>query len=84
MAQKLTRLLKPEKPKIRGNRRLHGFHKKYTMVGTKQISLEQLREVLGLESVKDLSGLIKPRPLRRSLMAGDQTRRQALKGSSRQ
>jgi hypothetical protein len=54
------------------------------LVGTKQISLEQLRKVLGLESFKVLSRLIKPRPLRRSLMAGDQTRRQALKGSSRQ
>ena len=31
-----------------------------------------------------LSGLIKPRPLRRSLMARDQMRRQALKGSSQQ
>ena len=50
------------------------------LVGTKQISLEQLRKVLGLESVRDLSGLIKPRPLRRSLMAGDQTRRQAPQG----
>jgi hypothetical protein len=53
VAQKLTRLLKPEKPKIRGNRRLHGFHKKYAMVGTKQISVEQLRKVLGLESIRD-------------------------------
>jgi hypothetical protein len=31
------------------------------LVGTKQISLEQLRKVLGLELVRDLSGLITPR-----------------------
>jgi hypothetical protein len=31
------------------------------LVGTKQISLEQLRKVLGPESVRDLSGLITPR-----------------------
>jgi hypothetical protein len=32
--------------------------KKYVTVGTKRISLEQLRKVLGLESVKDATGKI--------------------------
>ena len=38
--------------------RLYGWAKKYVTVGTKRISLEQLRKVLGLESVKDADGKI--------------------------
>jgi hypothetical protein len=37
---------------------------KYVTVGTKRISLEQLRKVLGLESVKDAAGnIIQEAPL---------------------
>jgi hypothetical protein len=36
----------------------NGWAKKYVSVGTKRISLEQLRRVLGLESVKDAKGSI--------------------------
>ena len=36
--------------------RLYSWAKKYVSVGTKCISLEQLRKVLGLESVKDAEG----------------------------
>jgi len=38
--------------------RLYNWAKKYVAVGTKRISLEQLRKVLGLESVKDADGKI--------------------------
>ena len=38
--------------------RLYSWAKKYVTVGTKRISLEQLRKVLGLESVKDADGKI--------------------------
>jgi plasmid replication initiation protein len=44
--------------------RLYAWAKKYATVGTKGISLEQLRKVLGLESVKDEAGnIIKEAPL---------------------
>jgi hypothetical protein len=36
--------------------RLYGWAKKYVSVGKKRISLEQLRKVLGLESVQDAEG----------------------------
>jgi plasmid replication initiation protein len=36
--------------------RFYGWAKKYVSVGKKHISLEQLRKVLGLESVKDSEG----------------------------
>jgi hypothetical protein len=42
--------------------RLYGWAKKYVSVGTKSISLEQLRKVLGLESVKD-GNIIQEAPL---------------------
>ncbi len=38
--------------------RLYGWAKKYVTVETKRIPLEQLRKVLGLESVKDADGKI--------------------------
>jgi len=39
-------------------------YKKYVSIGTKRISLEQLRKVLGLESVKDAGGnIIQEAPL---------------------
>jgi plasmid replication initiation protein len=38
--------------------RLYSWAKKYVTDGTKRISLEQLRKVLGLESVKDADGNI--------------------------
>jgi plasmid replication initiation protein len=38
--------------------RLYGWAKKYVTVGTKRISMEQLRKVLGLESVRDADGKI--------------------------
>ena len=38
--------------------RLYSWGKKYVTAGTKRISLEQLRKVLGLESVKDAAGKI--------------------------
>src|ERR1700680_2734770 len=38
--------------------RLHMCEKKYVTDGTKRMSLEQLRKVLGLESVKDADGNI--------------------------
>ena len=44
--------------------RLYGWAKKYVSVGTKSISLEQLRKVLGLESIKDADGnIIEEAPL---------------------
>jgi plasmid replication initiation protein len=46
--------------------RLYSWAKKYVAVGTKRVplSLEQLRKVLGLESVKDAAGnIIKEPPL---------------------
>jgi plasmid replication initiation protein len=44
--------------------RLYTWAKKYVSVGTKRISLEQLRKVLGLESVKDTDGnIIQEAPL---------------------
>ena len=44
--------------------RLYDWAKKYVSVGTKRISLEQLRKVLGLESVKDGGGkIIREAPL---------------------
>jgi plasmid replication initiation protein len=44
--------------------RLYGFAKKHVASGTKRISLEQLRKVLGLESVKDPEGnVIQEAPL---------------------
>jgi plasmid replication initiation protein len=42
--------------------RLYGFAKKYASVGTKRISLEDLRKVLGLESVKDAEGSVIQEP----------------------
>jgi Initiator Replication protein len=36
--------------------RLHSWAKKHDTSGTKRISLEQLRKVLGLESVQDAEG----------------------------
>jgi hypothetical protein len=36
--------------------RMYGWAKKHVAVGTKRISLEQLRTVLGLDSVKDAEG----------------------------
>jgi plasmid replication initiation protein len=43
---------------------LYGWAKKYVTVGKKRISLEQLRRVLGLESVKDEAGnVIRESPL---------------------
>jgi plasmid replication initiation protein len=51
-----------EKPEIglRGQYalRLYSWAKMYAAVGTKRTSLEQLRKVLGLESVKDADGKI--------------------------
>jgi hypothetical protein len=38
--------------------RLYGWAKKYVTIGKKRISLEHLRKVLGLESVKDGAGNI--------------------------
>ena len=38
--------------------RLYSWAQKYVTVGTKRVSLEQLRKVLGLESVKDADGKI--------------------------
>jgi hypothetical protein len=38
--------------------RLYGWAKKYVSVGTKRISLEELRKVLGLESVRGTDGKI--------------------------
>jgi plasmid replication initiation protein len=38
--------------------RLYGWAKKYVSVGPKRVSVEQLRKVLGLESVKDVDGKI--------------------------
>jgi plasmid replication initiation protein len=35
---------------------MYGWAKKHVAVGTKRISLEQLRTVLGLDSVKDAEG----------------------------
>ena len=44
--------------------RLYGWAKKYATSGTKRISLEQLRKVLGLESVQDAEGnIIQEAPL---------------------
>jgi plasmid replication initiation protein len=44
--------------------RLYGWAKRYVSVGKKRISLEQLRKVLGLESVKDAEGnVIQEAPL---------------------
>ena len=44
--------------------RLYSWAKKYVSVGTKSISLEQLRKVLGQESVKDADGnIIQEAPL---------------------
>jgi plasmid replication initiation protein len=44
--------------------RLYGFAKKYASIGTKRISLEDLRKLLGLESVKDAEGnLLQEAPL---------------------
>jgi plasmid replication initiation protein len=44
--------------------RLYGWAKNYVSAGTKRISLEQLRKVLGLESVKDADGnIIRRAPL---------------------
>ena len=44
--------------------RLYSWAKKYVEVGTKSISLEELRKVLGLESVKDADGnVIQESPL---------------------
>ncbi len=44
--------------------RLYGWAKKHVSVETKRISLEQLRKVLGLESVKDAEGnVIQEAPL---------------------
>jgi len=44
--------------------RLYSWAKKYVTVRTKRISLEQLRKVLGLESVKDAAGnVIREAPL---------------------
>jgi plasmid replication initiation protein len=44
--------------------RLYGWAKKYGSVGKKRVSLEELRKVLGLESVKDMDGkIIKEPPL---------------------
>ena len=41
-----------------------GWAKKYATVGTKRISLPELRKVLGLESIKDVAGnVIKEAPL---------------------
>jgi hypothetical protein len=51
---------KPANIKLRSQYalRLYGWAKKYVSVGTKRISLEQLRKVLGLESVKDADGKV--------------------------
>src|ERR1700674_1688968 len=38
--------------------RLYAWAKKYAPIGTKRISLAELRKVLGLESVKDVNGKI--------------------------
>jgi plasmid replication initiation protein len=44
--------------------RLYGWAKKYVEIGIKRISLEQLRKLLGLESVKDADGnIIQEAPL---------------------
>jgi plasmid replication initiation protein len=44
--------------------RLYGWAKNYVSAGTKRISLEQLRKVLGLESVRDADGnIIRRAPL---------------------
>jgi plasmid replication initiation protein len=44
--------------------RLYSWAKKYVTAGTKRISLEQLRKVLGLESVRDAAGnIIQKAPL---------------------
>ena len=43
---------------------LQYWAKEYVTVGTKRISLEQLRKVLGLESVRDAAGnIIREAPL---------------------
>jgi hypothetical protein len=44
--------------------RLYSWARKYVAVGVKRITVEQLRKVLGLELVKDLSGnVIQEAPL---------------------
>ena len=44
--------------------RLYGWAKKYVEAGTVSISLEDLRKLLGLESIKDVDGnVIKQSPL---------------------
>jgi plasmid replication initiation protein len=44
--------------------RLYGWAKKYASAGTKRISLEELRKVLGLDSVRDAQGnIIRRAPL---------------------
>jgi hypothetical protein len=42
--------------------RLYGWAKRYASVGTKRISLEDLRKLLGVESVKDADGNIIQEP----------------------
>jgi plasmid replication initiation protein len=42
--------------------RLYGFAKKYASIGTKRISLEDLRKPLGLELVKDSEGNVIQEP----------------------
>ena len=42
--------------------RLYGWAKKWAAAGTKRISLEDLRQVLGLESVKDAEGNVIQEP----------------------
>jgi hypothetical protein len=48
----------PQRLRSQYSIRLYNWAKKYVSVGTKRISLEQLRKVLGLESVKDADGKV--------------------------
>jgi hypothetical protein len=45
-----------------GRYRLYGWAKKYIEARTKSISLEELRKVLGLESIKDADGNVIQEP----------------------
>jgi hypothetical protein len=57
--------------------RLYSWAKKYVEKGTKSISLEELRKVLGLQSVKDPDGnVIQKRPYRSGRLSSGDTERQ--------
>jgi plasmid replication initiation protein len=57
---------KPAKLRLRSqySLRLYNWAKKYATVGSKRVSLDRLRKVLGLESIKDADGnMIQEAPL---------------------